>query len=101
MPYSLTTELSEISRLSKEHSAGLKRLGLHTVKDLLFYFPTRYADAREIVPIDTLVVGNPVTLYGVMEKVTVRRSFRGHVPMTEARVADNSGALRCVWFNQA
>ena len=99
--YKLSDELSTISRLSKEHASGLNKLGLRTVSDLLFYLPTRYADAREIVPIDTLVVGNPVTLYGVMEKVTVRRSFKGHIPMTEARVADNSGVLRCVWFNQA
>lgn len=99
--YTLDTDLSKVSRLSKEHTLGLKRLHLETVRDVLFYFPTRYADAREIVPIENLVVGNPVTLYGVMEKVTVRRSFKGHIPMTEARVADNSGTLRCVWFNQA
>ena len=99
--YTLNASLSSVSRLSKEHEMGLKKLNLLTVRDLLFYFPTRYADAREIVPIDNLVVGNPVTLYGIMEKVVVRRSFKGHIPMTEARVADNSGVLRCVWFNQA
>jgi ATP-dependent DNA helicase RecG len=101
MPYSLNEDLAKVSKLSKDHAAGLKHLKLQTVRDLLFYFPTRYADAREVVPIDTLIPGNPVTLYGVMEKVTVRRSFKGHIPMTEARVADNSGVLRCVWFNQA
>jgi len=99
--YTLNTPLEIVSRLSSEHSSGLKKLKLHTIEDLLRYFPTRYADAREIVPVENLVVGQMVTLYGVMEKVSVRRSFKGHIPMTEARIADNSGVLRCVWFNQA
>jgi RecG-like helicase len=48
-----------------------------------------------------LEAGKQVTLYGVMEKVVVRRSFKGHVPLTEAHVADQTGVVRAVWFNQA
>jgi ATP-dependent DNA helicase RecG len=81
--------------------AGLTRLSLCTIRDLLYHFPTRYADMREIAGTSTLVKGQPVTIYGVMEKVSVRRSFRGHVPMTEARIADNTGTVRAIWFNQA
>ncbi len=56
---------------------------------------------REIAGTSTLKTGESITIYGVMEKVSVRRSFKGHIPMTEARVADNTGTIRCVWFNQA
>ncbi len=88
-------------RINEDHKNGLNRLGINTVKDLLYHFPTRYADMREIAGASTLVVGQAVTIYGVMEKVSVRRSFKGHIPMTEARIADNTGTVRCVWFNQA
>lgn len=101
MNISLTSPISAITRLSENHQAGLKRLHLHTVQDLLYHFPVRYADMREIVGTGMLTVGQSITTYGVMEKVSVRRSFKGHIPMTEARVADNSGTVRCVWFNQA
>lgn len=99
--YKLTALISSITKLSKEHETGLKKLKLNTISDLLFYFPVRYADAREVSSIENLGVGSAVTLYGIMEKVSVRRSFKGHIPMTEARIRDNSGTLRAIWFNQA
>ncbi len=97
----LDTPISSLSKLSKEHVTGLKRLNLNTIQDLLFYFPVRYADANEVSSIENLEVGSTVTLYGIMEKVSVRRSFKGHIPMTEARIRDNSGLIRAIWFNQA
>ncbi len=97
----LDTPIKEITRLNKDHEVGLSKLKIKTVRDLLFYFPTRYADSREAMPTNNLSVGQSVTIYGIMEKVKVRRSFKGHIPMTEASVFDNTGSIRCVWFNQA
>lgn len=99
--YKLSDSVSSITRLSPLHEAGLKRLKISTIHDLLRHFPTRYADVREIADTRSLTVGQLATIYGVMEKVKIKRSFRGHVPMTEARVADNTGTVRCIWFNQA
>lgn len=98
---SLNSPISLINRVSPLHVEGLKKLGLFTINDILYHFPTRYADMREIAGTGTLALGQAITIYGVMEKVSVRRSFKGHIPMTEARVADNTGTIRCVWFNQA
>ncbi len=99
--YKLQATISSLSRLSPDHQAGLQRLGILTIHDLLYHFPSRYADLREIAGAGNLIKGQPVTLYGIMEKVSVRRSFKGHMPMTEARVVDNTGSIRCIWFNQA
>lgn len=101
MKTSLDSPISSINKLSEVHAEGLHRLGIKSIRDLLYHFPTRYADSREESSVSTLVKGAPVTIYGVMEKVTVRRSFKGHIPMTEARVADDTGTVRCIWFNQA
>jgi ATP-dependent DNA helicase RecG len=97
----LNSEVALLSRLTKDHASGLARLSITTIKDLLFHFPVRYADMREIGSTKTLAKGEAVTLFGILEKVTVKRSFRGHIPMTEARLRDASGTLRLVWFNQA
>ncbi|MEN9337802.1 MAG: ATP-dependent helicase RecG, ATP-dependent helicase RecG [Candidatus Parcubacteria bacterium] len=97
----LHDSVSSISRINQLHLDALKRLSITTVKDLLFHFPTRYADSREVTATSNLEVGKAVTLYGVMEKVRVRRSFKGHMPMTEAHIADGVGVIRAVWFNQA
>ncbi len=99
--YNLTSDVSSLSRISPDHLTGLSRLCIVTIADLLRHFPVRYADMREVAGASTLTKGAAVTIYGVMEKVSVRRSFKGHVPMTEARVADNTGTVRAIWFNQA
>jgi ATP-dependent DNA helicase RecG len=95
------TLISSLSRLTKDHALGLGRLSITTIKDLLFHLPTRYADSREEAHVANLEKGQSVTIYGVMEKVVVRRSFKGHIPLTEARIADGSGTIRAIWFNQA
>lgn len=97
----LHDSVSSIGRINQLHLDALKKLSIATVKDLLFHFPTRYADSREVTATSNLEVGKAVTLYGIMEKVQVRRSFKGHIPMTEARIADGAGVIRAIWFNQA
>lgn len=97
----LHSPLTLLSRISPDHLAGLTRLSIHTIHDLLYHFPTRYADIQEVEGAGTLAKGQAVVIYGVMEKVSVRRSFKGHVPMTEAHIADNTGTVRALWFNQA
>lgn len=99
--YDLQSMISSLTRLSPDHIQGLTRLGIHTALDLLRHYPTRYANMEGIYGAVNVTKGQSVSLYGVMEKVSVRRSFRGHVPMTEARVVDNTGHIRCIWFNQA
>ncbi len=101
MSLSLSSPISSISRINELHADALKRLKLVTIRDLLFHFPTRYADSRDVTATTNLEQGKQVTLYGVMEKVVVRRSFKGHIPMTEAHIADQTGVVRAVWFNQA
>ncbi|MFA6608570.1 MAG: ATP-dependent DNA helicase RecG [Candidatus Paceibacterota bacterium] len=97
----INDSISSINRITPDHSEGLKRLNIETIRDLLYHFPTRYADIREESHVSHIEKGQAVTIYGVMEKVSVKRSFKGHVPMTEARIADDTGVVRCVWFNQA
>lgn len=97
----LDSPISALARINETHAEALKRLKIATVRDLLFLFPLRYADSREVTATTNLEKGKQVSIYGVMEKVQVRRSFRGHIPMTEARIADQTGGVRAVWFNQA
>lgn len=101
MKTQLDAPLSSINRISLDHEEGLARLNIKTIHDLLYHFPTRYADIREEAHVAHVEKGAAVTIYGVMEKVSVKRSFKGHMPMTESRVADDTGTMRCLWFNQA
>ncbi len=96
----LTTPLSELKGVGDVVSRGLGRLGLVTVQDLLEYFPRRWDDYSEVSTINQIKPGL-VTVRGRVEHVAHRRSFRNRkLSVTEAIIADATGTIRAVWFNQ-
>ncbi len=97
----LKTEISKINRLSKEHAAGLKKLKINNIEDLLNYFPVRYSDEREAKNIQNLNKGDTVSLFGEIRNLQIKRSFKGHIPMCEGKLVDNTGSIKLVWFHQA
>lgn len=96
----LQTPIKQLTRVGKITAGRLAKLGLHTVEDLIFYFPFRYEDFRTIVKINDLQPEAVVTVRGKIELIANRRSFRTRKNVTEAIVADDSGQLKVVWFNQ-
>jgi ATP-dependent DNA helicase RecG len=77
----------------------LQALGVETVGDLLYFFPRRYDDFSQVVPIARLRPGK-VTVKGRVESVTGRHVRRG-LHITEAVIADDTAKTRAVWFNQS
>ena len=96
----LNLPLEKLTRVGKTTASRLKRLGLQTVEDLIFYFPFRYEDFRKIVNIEDLQPGQMVTVRGKIELIANRRSYRTRKNVTEAIVADDTEQLKVVWFNQ-
>jgi ATP-dependent DNA helicase RecG len=96
----LVTPLTALPTVGKKIGASLKRLGLSTVENLLYYFPFRYEDYRHIVPVSQLQEGFQVTVKVRIEIINNKRSPRKRLMITEALVADETGELRVVWFNQ-
>ncbi len=95
-----TTLVSALSRVGATTASKLKRLGITTAEDLLYYFPFRYEDYRELSLIKDLKEGMMVTVKGTIELINNRRSFKKRKILTEALVSDSSGSVRVVWFNQ-
>lgn len=96
----LSVPLSALSRVGKNTEQSLKRLGLETVQDLLFYFPFRYDDFSQITPINEIEAGQNVSISGTIEMIQNKRSFKQKRQLTEALVSDDSGLIKVIWFNQ-
>ena len=77
------------------------RLGITTVRDLLFHFPFRYDDFSNVKEIADLAVGEVATIRGVLKSIKATFAFRRRMNMAEAIVADPSGQVRVIWFNQS
>lgn len=71
----LNDRLESVFRLTPVQKRALGRLNLETVKDLLFYFPTRYSDISEIKFIKDLIPGDMATVYGEISKTKDKESF--------------------------
>ncbi len=96
----LATPVSTLKTVGIALLRRLERLGITTVRDLLFYFPFRHEDWRAVSPIASLKDGQETTVRGRIELIASRRTPRTRRVLTEALVRDDSGSVRVVWFNQ-
>ncbi len=97
----LSDRLEDKFRLDPRQKKALHRLNLFSVHDLLFHFPTRYSDINEIKRIVDLTPGETATVYGQVSKLKTKKGFRSKMPMAEGEIADISGKIKIIWFNQA
>jgi ATP-dependent DNA helicase RecG len=96
---SLEAPITVLSGVRQGLAAKFARLGVHTVRDALLFFPRRHNDFAHIRKISELVVGQEQTVIVNVwsaEDTRIGRRLRG----TEAWVADETGMMRVVWFNQ-
>ena len=96
----LSTSVSQLSRVGSVLEKRLKHLGIYTVHDLLWYFPFRYEDFRNIASIGSLKDGWEGTIQGTLSLIANRKSPRKRTLLTEAIIEDSTGQLRVVWFGQ-
>ena len=92
--------LSKHFRLTPLQLGGLKRLGVLTVRDLLYHFPIRYDQGGSESSITGLVVGESVTIFGTISKLDTRKSWKRRIPVGEAVITDASGSVKVMWFHQ-
>ncbi len=96
----LEAKLNSLSGVGPALSKKFQRLGLETVRDLLFYYPSRYDDFSRIIPINQLQIGVAATVQGRLEMIANRRSHKRRMNITEGIISDQGDSIRVTWFNQ-
>ncbi len=96
----LTDKIESQFRINIIQKKALKRLGLETVRDLLYYFPSRYTEMSKIQKINTIISGETITILGTISKPKISKSFRSKIPMGQATLTDLTGSAHIVWFHQ-
>jgi len=94
----LNTPIEELAGIGPKLAQKLNKLAIKTVADLLFYFPRRWDDFSQCTPINQLGVGD-YTIQGVILRIQNLKKW-GKRFITKALVADSTGSLEVVWFNQ-
>lgn len=93
--------LSEHFRILPVQEKALKKLGIATVRDLLYHFPSRYTNTAESVTIESLKKGDTSVVFGQISGLKTSKAFRKKIPMAEGFVSDDTGRIKIIWFHQA
>ncbi|CAN5828605.1 ATP-dependent DNA helicase RecG [soil metagenome] len=96
----LQTPLQFLKGVGPRRAADLHRVGLTTIEDLLYRFPTRYEDRGDFQPIAKLRPGMSASVAGEVVGCGVRPTRRPRFRIFELLIRDGTGSLRAIWFNQ-
>jgi len=98
-PEALDRTLDTLSSVGPSLKGKLAKLGLRTIGDLLRHRPRRYEAAAPERRISDLFGSEECAIAGEVRRTSVRRPNR-RLAILKARVADESGEIDAVWFNQ-
>ena len=96
----LDAPVTVINRIGEHTAKLLAKINIHTIKDLLYYYPRRYRDLSSLKTISRLNPGEDASIIGSIFTINLRKSANGKLRLVEAVVSDGSGYLQVTWFNQ-
>lgn len=94
----LLTPIDKIKGVGSKINEQLSSAGIKTVGDLISFYPRAHEDFSRIVEIADIKPGK-ATIKAKCESISTRPVRRG-LRITTATLADETGKLQAVWFNQ-
>jgi ATP-dependent DNA helicase RecG len=98
-PERLDAGLDSLPGVGPKIAARLRKLGLGSIRDLLEHRPRDYQSAVGESRIVDLFGEQEAVIVGEVRNVSLRRTRR-RLTVLKATVADESGSIPAVWFNQ-
>ncbi|OQY20957.1 MAG: DNA helicase RecG [Chloroflexi bacterium] len=95
----LDSPVTALRGVGSHQSERLGRLGVQTIRDLLYLFPYRYDDYSQLKPVNRLEYGEDVTLIAQVKEARVRQT-RGGGSLFKVVLSDGTGSIEATWFNQ-
>lgn len=91
--------ITALEGVGDKRAEALAKLDVHTVLDLLTYYPRRYLDRTNERRIDELDVGQEAMVLATVKGISSRRT-QSRKSMVTVDLTDGSGFLRATFFNQ-
>ncbi|MFN2110845.1 MAG: ATP-dependent DNA helicase RecG [Anaerolineae bacterium] len=96
----LEAPVEMLAGIGKKRGELLRKLGINTVRDLLYSYPRRYEDYSTLKTINHLVYGERVSLLATVWDAGLRKTHGGR-SLFHAVLSDNTGTIEVTWFNQS
>jgi len=94
---SIDSPVTVVKGISTGLAARFEKLGVRTVRDLLYFFPNRHIDYSHVTHVSELEEGKEETI--IANVWQAQRIRLGRWWGTEAIVGDETGNVRVIWFN--
>jgi len=95
----LDSSVTALRGVGPRQSKRLTRLGIHTIRDMLYFFPRRHDDYSQLKSINRLELGEDVTIMGRVQDASVHET-RGGAILFKAHLTDGTDVIEVTWFNQ-
>ena len=101
-PIALDSPIEALKSVTRPTATKLRGMGIQTVRDLVFLFPTRHIDYSALRRIAEVVEGEEQTVLGALwQAKDIQLGANRRVRATEAVIGDETGNLRLIWFQPA
>ena len=97
----LQDNIKTIKGIGEKKAQAFAKLGVVTLYDLLSFFPRRYEDRSQIVPIAGAEDGANVCISAVVADEPRLARIRRGMELVKFKVFDDSGMLEVTYFNQS
>lgn len=95
----LTVSIEYLKGVGPKRATLLRKLGIYTVRDLLYNMPRDWEQRPEPVPIAEAQENTQSVICGRVVSQTVIRPNR-KLTILKALISDESGSIEAVWYNQ-
>jgi ATP-dependent DNA helicase RecG len=97
----LNDDIRYVKGVGEQRAKALEKLGLHTLGDVLGYFPRSYEDRRQSYTIAEAPLDVPVCVRAMVAATPVASYIRRGMELLKLRAVDETGAVDITFFNQS
>ena len=91
----MSDDLQYLKGIGPSRAETFYKAGIKTITHLRTFYPRKYLDRTNIVPLDQLELNKEVTVIGKIEALGIRRARR---PVYYIVISDEKGILEATWF---
>lgn len=96
----LNADIRDIKGIGEKTAVNYRRIGIHTVGDLIMHIPRGYEEYQEIIPVKDAPAERTVIVEGVLTRRPTVKNIRNR-KVVNAILNDGGVLLNLVWFNMA
>ena len=93
----LKTDIKYLKGVGPKRAKALYQNNIHTIKDILQYYPRKYLDRTNIKKISELVINEKAVVVAAVISASVKRTKKGQY--FQLTLSDGQHTLNCLWFH--